>query len=413
MNAPGTVASYVSLGEAPLQIIDGDRGANYPKQNEFEDSGYCLFLNAGNVTPAGFKFDDCQFIDERKDRALRKGRLERDDIVLTTRGTLGNIAHYTARVPFENVRINSGMVILRADGTKLDPRYLYCVLRSTIVRDQINQLKSGVAQPQLPVRDIKRIRIPLPDLQVQARLADIISAYDNLVANNELRVDLLDRSARLLFEEWFVRLRYPGHGEVNTATGLPGGWRRTSAYDAFDILSGGTPKTGVANYWGGRIPFYTPKDASDFPWVSATERYITEAGLKNCNSTLYDKGTVFITARGTVGRLNLAQVPMAMSQSCYALIGRNGIHQLYVYLATLNSFAALKQQASGAVFDAIIIDTFKRISVLVPDGETLGHFVERVSPYYALIETLVLQREQTMRAGDLLLSPLINGSIAA
>ena len=94
-------------------IIDGDRGKNYPKQNEFFPEGYCLFLNAGNVTPNGFSFEENSFITQEKDDLLRKGKLQRGDIVYTTRGTVGNAALYSESVPFENRRINSGMVILR------------------------------------------------------------------------------------------------------------------------------------------------------------------------------------------------------------------------------------------------------------------------------------------------------------
>lgn len=96
-----------------FEIIDGDRGRFYPKANEFFDKEYCLFLNAKNVTKSGFDFLNNQFISKEKDEQLRKGKLSRNDIVLTTRGTVGNIALYDENIEFENVRINSGMVILR------------------------------------------------------------------------------------------------------------------------------------------------------------------------------------------------------------------------------------------------------------------------------------------------------------
>ena len=95
------------------EIIDGDRGKNYPKAEEFSDEGYCLFLSAKNVTKDGFLFEQMQFISEEKDNLLRKGKLCRGDIVITTRGTIGNIAFYDDDIPYDNVRINSGMVIIR------------------------------------------------------------------------------------------------------------------------------------------------------------------------------------------------------------------------------------------------------------------------------------------------------------
>ena len=109
-------------------IIDGDRGKNYPKQNEFLNQGYCLFLNAGNVTSDGFSFEENVFVSEEKDNLLRKGKLQRGDIVYTTRGTVGNAAFYSATVPFDNIRINSGMVILRCHENIVDKKYLYQIL---------------------------------------------------------------------------------------------------------------------------------------------------------------------------------------------------------------------------------------------------------------------------------------------
>jgi len=120
----------VTFKNAPLEIIDGDRGTNYPKQSDFLTSGYCLFLNAGNVTREGFSFSNCTFISQEKDSILRKGKLKKYDTILTTRGTVGNVAFFDDSVQFKNIRINSGMVILRPKPENLDPRYLYLFVRS-------------------------------------------------------------------------------------------------------------------------------------------------------------------------------------------------------------------------------------------------------------------------------------------
>jgi type I restriction enzyme, S subunit len=127
-----------TLRDAPLEIIDGDRGANYPHRDEFSPSGHCLFLNAGNVTRSGFSFEDCTFIAKEKDEVLRKGKLVRNDVVLTTRGAIGNVAFFNSSVPYDNIRINSGMVILRADRRALDPLFLYLFVRSGLFGAQVS-----------------------------------------------------------------------------------------------------------------------------------------------------------------------------------------------------------------------------------------------------------------------------------
>ena len=101
---------YVRFGKA-IEIIDGDRGVNYPKQEEFYPEGDCLFLNTGNVTAKGFDFSNCAYITKEKDAILRKGKLQHNDVVLTTRGTVGNVAFYNETMTFSEMRINSGMVI--------------------------------------------------------------------------------------------------------------------------------------------------------------------------------------------------------------------------------------------------------------------------------------------------------------
>ncbi len=204
------------LSEAPLEIIDGDRGVNYPKQADFAASGDCLFLNTGNVTTTGFNFSDCNFISRDKDAALRKGKLRRRDVVLTTRGTVGNVAYFDSSVPYENVRINSGMVLLRADQSRLWPQFLYHFVRSPNFIGQVAALSTGSAQPQLPIRDIRRVKIPLPPLIEQKAIAAVLSSLDDKIELNRRMNATLEAISQSLFKSWFVGA---------TRDKLPGGWR--------------------------------------------------------------------------------------------------------------------------------------------------------------------------------------------
>ena len=155
------------------EIIDGDRGKNYPTQEEFFDEGYCLFLNAKNVTKHGFDFSDCMFITKEKDAALGKGKLQRGDVVLTTRGTLGNLAFYAEVVPFENVRINSGMVILRMNRSLTNETFFIEQFRLQL--DDIKAtIASGSAQPQLPISTMNKIRLVMPELSRQRQFSRFV-----------------------------------------------------------------------------------------------------------------------------------------------------------------------------------------------------------------------------------------------
>ncbi|MGH2478658.1 MAG: restriction endonuclease subunit S, partial [Ktedonobacteraceae bacterium] len=225
----------------------------------------------------------------------------------------------------------------------------------------------------------------------------------------------LEETARLLYQEWFVQFRFPGYEQVRmveSALGMvPEGWEVVNFFDIADILSGGTPKTTVSEYWNGDIPFYTPKDAPASFFVIETEKSVTEAGLKSCNSLLYPKNTVFITARGTVGKIALNAVDMAMNQSCYALEGKENISQFFVFMHIKDCISHLKQVANGAVFDTIIVDTFKQLKVVKPSLSLIDRFTATLQPLFGLILNLTWCNSILRRTRDKLLPKLVAGEI--
>jgi type I restriction enzyme S subunit len=221
----------------------------------------------------------------------------------------------------------------------------------------------------------------------------------------------LEESARLLYKEWFVNLHFPGHEHTKVVDGVPEGWKRSTADRVMDVMSGGTPKTKVADFWDGKIPFFTPKDATDTVYVLTTEKLLTEDGLSSCNSKFYPKDTLFITARGTVGKLNLAQCDMAMNQSCYALKAKQQLSQHFLYCSLRAIIQQFQARATGAVFDAIVVDTFKRIPFLLPTPLLVADFTSNVLPIFRQIELLLQQNIKLTEARDLLLPRLMNGEI--
>lgn len=171
---------WKKLGDKSLlEIIDGDRGKNYPKKADFDVEGYCLFLNTKNVRPNGFAFESTMFITKKKDDALGNGKLKQNDVLLTTRGTIGNIAVYNESIPYENVRINSGMLIFRPNIKLIIPAYLFAVFQSGIMKSQMIKYVSGAAQPQLPIKTLVNFSIPVPkslsDQKAIVKKLDILS----------------------------------------------------------------------------------------------------------------------------------------------------------------------------------------------------------------------------------------------
>lgn len=182
---------YKYFDDLNIELIDGDRGKNYPRNDEMFKNEYCLFLNTKNVTINGFVFDENVFITKEKDEMLRKGKLSRNDIVLTTRGTIGNVGLYDDKIPYDNMRINSGMLIIRNNDKNVNTKYLYYQFTSPFIRNQIFSLKTGSAQPQIPITVLKKLKLLIPDIEIQDKIVKVMdSITDKLSLNNEINNNL-------------------------------------------------------------------------------------------------------------------------------------------------------------------------------------------------------------------------------
>jgi type I restriction enzyme S subunit len=190
-----------TIGDSKIQVIDGDRGKSYPNKSEFSDKGYCLFLSASNVRKGYFDYSKCEFITKERDEKLKKGRVEIGDIIITTRGTVGNVAYFGVNAPYSRLRINSGMVIVRPQlGADTSLFYFY-LLNSESIKENYTLFSSGSAQPQLPIRDMKKIGFLEPSESVINSFCKTIKPFRDMVdvhvlqnmKLNSIKADLLLR----------------------------------------------------------------------------------------------------------------------------------------------------------------------------------------------------------------------------
>lgn len=395
-------------------IIDGDRGKNYPKQNEFSPEGYCLFLNAGNVTPNGFSFEENAFITQEKDALLRKGKLQRGDIVYTTRGTVGNAAFYSENVPFENIRINSGMVILRCKEDVVDKRYLYQIFKSEYFRPYFKKYCTGSAQPQLPIMNFSKIELDVPEMETQRRIADILSAYDDLIDNNRKQIKLLEEAAQRLYKEWFVDLRFPGYEHTKIVDGVPEGWGKLHISDVCDTIGGGTPSTKVKEYYqNGSIPWVTPTDITknNSLVLLDTATKITNEGLNNSSAKMVPPGTILMTSRASVGFFGICNFPVCTNQGFISCIPYQHDAQMYLLYNLLNRVDEIRTKAGGSTYLEISKKTFRDFEIVVPDTQVLTLFqitAEKSIEQIRILSTQILKLQQ---ARDRLLPKLMSGEV--
>lgn len=194
------------ISELSIELIDGDRGKNYPKKNEFLNKGNCVFLNAKNVTSNDFCFEEINFITKEKDKLLNNGKLKRKDIVLTTRGTVGNVAYYSEKIPFECMRINSGMIIIRCQNS-INEKYIYWYMRTKQFKNQIKELQTGSAQPQLPLSIIKNMVINICNMKNQNKIVYILDKIQEKINLNTHINNNLYEIMKLNFNQWVENLK--------------------------------------------------------------------------------------------------------------------------------------------------------------------------------------------------------------
>ena len=191
----------IGIGETDIEIIDGDRGKNYPKSNELLESGYCPFFNNKNLIGDKINLNEVNYITKDKDEKLRKGKAFIDDIILTTRGSVGNVGFMHKGLGIEFARINSGMVIFRNKSKMFETQFLYYLLKSPYVKSQYKQLSTGSAQPQLPIRDIKNILLIAPPKDQQKLIVSIIESIENKININSKINQTLEEMAFIIYKK--------------------------------------------------------------------------------------------------------------------------------------------------------------------------------------------------------------------
>lgn len=358
------------------------------KRGDMKDSGIPVYEQQHAIYNSRyFRY----YIDEQKFNEMKRFQVNTDDLIISCSGTVGKVSIIRNDDP--KGIISQALLLLRVDKNKILPLYLKYFFTSRDGYNAIVSRSSGSVQINIAKRNIiEQIPLMLPKIETQRKIVEILSSIDEKIEENQKINENLEHQSLALFSNYYE--------QSDTEIGFT---------DLIQVLGGGTPKTSESTYWNGNIPFFTPKDVG-FPYTLATEKTITEDGLLHCNSRLYPVNTVFVTARGTVGKVGIAGVPMAMNQSCYALIGK-GIHQLLVYFYTLKAIDRLKHKASGAVFDAIITKDFETEQVFKLSPNNTDTFIRIVEPMYQSILNNSIEKQRLIALRDSLLPKLMSGEI--
>ena len=309
---------------------------------------------------------------------------------------------------FEGEAYMTEHAVVAVGNEHADTRFLACLLSLM----HLGNLSAQSAQPGISVQTLSKQLVRLPSISYQKRISAIIKSLDDKIEVNKRINENLEQQAQALFKSWFVDFEPFKDGEfVESELGMiPKGWRVGTFLENIKVMPGGTPSTSKNEYWdGGTIPFFSPKDVNGV-YCFETEKHITELGLNNCSSHLYPPNTLFITARGTVGKLALAGVPMAMNQSNYALVAKEGTSKFYLFLLAQTLVSILLKKANGAVFSAITTRDFNEPTI-IPTNSVMDKFDKLISPLFNKIYKTSCESRRLAELRDTLLPKLMSGEL--
>jgi type I restriction enzyme S subunit len=334
----------------------------------------------------------------------------------------------------EPTTFESSIIRARPDSTRADSLFLYYMFSSPQGRYLLGTILRQVAVSGITGSDLIKLIVPRPPRKQQQAIACILGALDDKIELNRRMNRTLEATARAIFKSWFVDFEpvraktdgrvtsglapriadlFPDSFEDSELGKIPKGWEIGSILKIADLLSGGTPKTSVEEYWNGDILWASAKDVSQCgeAFLIRTERKISELGLTNSSTKIIPAFSSVVVARGaTTGRMAMFGSDIAMNQTCYALTSRDGmpffLHCHFRYFVN-----ALVFSAHGSVFDTITTRTFQTTDTIIPAEKVRKSFDMLVKPLFLKILGNQNESIQLSDLRDTLLPKLISGDL--
>jgi type I restriction enzyme S subunit len=334
--------------------------------------------------------------------------LERGDLIISARGTVGQVAQLSSEMAFNQTSYG-----LKAKPNMITNDFLYYLLRN--MGDEIRGSTHGTVFDTITRRTFDTLCAKLPPLPTQKVITDTLSCLDAKIELNNKINENLEAQAQAIFKSWFADFEPFLDGEfVESELGLiPKGWKIGSLLDKINLLGGGTPKRSIQEYWMGNISWLSGKDvsASNRTFVLETEEKITELGLAKSSTKVVPRFGTVISARGTVGKICIVSKPMAFSQTNYGVVPKDEQSYFWAYLLTCNAIRELKSGAYGSVFDTITTRNFASHKIPLPPDSIISDLNAMVSPMFELMLNNVEQTSRLLGVRDILLPKLMSGEI--
>ena len=413
MNWPRKKLELLAADE-PYSFIGGPFGSKLT-QRDYVNNGVPV-IRGSNMNGGRF-LDMNEFVyvsDSKFRKDLSSNLAKPGDLIFTQRGTLGQVAI----IPYEGISdryvVSQSQMKLTVDSTKADRFFLYYYFSSHEAIERITNFVSSSGVPHINLTTLRSFDVPVPPLDIQRKIAAILSAYDDLIENNRRRIQLLEQAARLLYREWFVRLRFPGHEHVRVMDGVPEGWERKKITDVCETVGGGTPSTKVSEYWDGDITWIVPTDVTnnDCLVLFDSDRKITEKGLRESSAKMIPADSILMTSRASVGYFALVDSEVCTNQGFINIIPRHADFRMYILFNLMSRVTEIRGNAKGSTYPEISKGCFRVMDVIIPQKNIIDDFGKVANDIIHQVRCLKLSTQKLEKARDLLLPRLMNGEIA-
>lgn len=336
--------------------------------------------------------------------------LQVGDLVISRSGRIGTTAVFSGY--HKPVLPGAFLIRFRLDKEKANPLFYRYFFNSAVGQQRLLSVARGAAQQNINITNVRTLPVPLPSLKVQELIASRLSEFDNLIENNRRRIALLEQSARLLYREWFVHLRFPGHEHVKVVDGVPQGWKRKTMADVAETVGGGTPSTAVSAYWDdGEITWFSPTDLTNNDCLAllTSGKKITDAGLKNSSAKMLPPDTILMSSRASIGYFGLHDKPACTNQGFISLIPRDEQYRYYLLYNLMFRKDEIESKAGGTTYKEINKSTFRGMTITWPEKALASSFSEFAMDVMQQVRALKRQNEKLAQARDLLLPRLMSG----
>ena len=331
--------------------------------------------------------------------------LPKGTVLFSSRAPIGYVA-----IASNPICTNQGFKSIICNKEIINPLFLYYYIKGNL--DYIKLFGTGATFPEISGAAMRKIKVQIPSLPTQQKIASILSAYDRLIENNTRRIRLLEQMAENLYKEWFVRFRFPEHENIEMVNGLPKGWKRTKLIKNIKTSSGGTPSRNKGEYYkNGTIPWIKTGELQDCILIN-TEECITEDAVSNSSAKLFPKGTLLMAMYGVnVGKLGISEIEATCNQACCVFTPKHIDYKYYIfhYLKSIREY--LLSISFGAAQQNLSQELIKSIRVLFPDEKTNISFIKEVEPLFKEISIIQQQNQLLTHQRDLLLPRLMSGKL--